>query len=307
MPALIVSALVWLFIAYVVVPVWEFVVIFWPLILSLIVVLIFAAIFWPQRDKKLSSQSPSRTLSNPDDKARTPFREPERSLNSTNWRNGITSYDTERIIGRHNPNCVTEKVSNPGLEGGLSKEAAATIFGMTRSAEDPRRKGASLGSLPSKTTSGRNGTDRQRLAPEKNSVKYVPPGVPTHGLVILEEHLNKILQGRKTMELRSKHNRQMGLIALIRKGSGKIYGVAEIVESIGPMSFDEFRTHAHEHAIEPEMLREIFEKGWDHGWRLRNVVTLKSPVSYIHNRGAVVKVKLNSDAIEELSRQLARV
>lgn len=306
MPALIVSAVVWLFIAYVVVPIWGFIVAFWSLILGLIVVLVLAAIFLPRRDKTLPLQSPSKGLPSHSDKISTTPRETERTRDSEKWRNGITSYDTDWKVGRYNPTPVEERVINPGLEGGLSKEAAATIIALTRSASNARRKkGAPLGGLHPNTSTGGEGMDRQRPSLTNNTAVYALPGVPTRGLVIMEEPLNKILQGRKTMELRSKHNRQLGLIALIKKGSGKIYGVAEIVESIGPMSFDEFRAHAYEHAVEPEMLREIFEMGWDHGWRLRNVTRLKSPVSYIHK--GMSQVKLDPGAIEALSRQLVRV
>lgn len=186
----------------------------------------------------------------------------------------------------------------------LSKEAANVIFslsmsGTRRSLQEVKPSGAKPRSLSAV---------RERdpySSTAKRPPETAPQGVPTRGLVIMEEPLNKILQGRKTMELRSKHNRQLGLIALIKKGSGKIYGVAEIVESIGPMSFDEFRAHAHEHAVEPERLREIFDMGWNHGWRLRNIVSLKSPVSYIHK--GMSQVKLDPGAIEALSRQLARI
>ena len=75
--------------------------------------------------------------------------------------------------------------------------------------------------------------------------------VPTRGLVIGEKPLQRILSGTKTLELRGKPNRNLGAIALIRKGSGKIYAVAEISESIGPMSFEEFLSCAHEHGVEP--------------------------------------------------------
>lgn len=309
MPALVVSALVWLFLMYVVFPIFEVIAAFWPFILGGIGVFLAVVIFKAIRhDSTPSSQSLGKAYTNHFDKVPAILREPERSRNSDNWRNSITSYDTDRIIGRYtNPPAVREQICNPGLDGGLSKEAAATIVSLTRSASYARHKNAPLGGVNPSTLSKRKRMDSQRLAPTNSSELHVPPGVPTHGLVILEEHLNKILHGRKTMELRSMHNRQLGMIALIKKGSGKIYGVAEIVESIGPMSFNEFCDSAHEHAIAPEMLREIFEKGWNHGWRLRNVVTIKSPVSYIHRRGAVIKVKLDPAAIDALGKQLNRV
>lgn len=132
-----------------------------------------------------------------------------------------------------------------------------------------------------------------------------PPGsrvVPTRGLVIMEEPLAQILSGEKTMELRSKHNRQLGPIALIEKGSGKIYGVAEIVESIGPMSFDKFCSRADEHGVQPHRLREVFDKGWIYGWRLQSVVPLRNPIPYIHK--GMSQVKLDPAAIEGLRREL---
>lgn len=145
--------------------------------------------------------------------------------------------------------------------------------------------------------------DWRNFVLEANSTTiYAPPGVPTRGLVIMEEPLNKILAGRKTMELRSKPNRQLGRVALIKKGTGKIYAVAEIVESIGPMSFDELRAHAREHAVEPERLREVFENGWRYGWRLMNVVVLRSPVKYVHK--GMSQVNLDPSAIEALGREL---
>jgi hypothetical protein len=296
-----------LFIGCVVIPTWGFIVTFWPLVLGLIVVLVWVAIFLPQRNKEFPSQDSGEALSNHGDKIPATLRNPARSRSSENWRNGITSYNTDQIIGRDNPTPVRERACNPGLEGGLSKEAAATIVALTRSALNARRKDAPLSGLCPNTSSGRKEIGSQRLTPTKNSAVYAPPGVPTRGLIIKEEWLNKILQGRKTMELRKKPNLQLGLIALIKKGSGKIYGIAEIVESIGPMSFDEFRSRAHEHAVELEMLREIFEMGWKHGWCLKNIVPLKSPVGYIHTRGVMSQVILDPGAIEALSRQLARV
>lgn len=196
MPKLIVSAVVWLFIAFVLVPIWGFVVAFWPLILVLIVLLVLAAIFLPRRDKTLPLQSPSKGLPSHSDKIPATPRETERSRDSEEWRNGITSYDTDWKVGRYNPTPVRESAINPGLEGGLSKEAAATIVALTRSASNARRKDAPLGGLHPNTSTGGKGMDRQCRTLTNNTAVYAPPGVPTRGLVIMEEPLNKILQGR---------------------------------------------------------------------------------------------------------------
>jgi hypothetical protein len=128
--------------------------------------------------------------------------------------------------------------------------------------------------------------------------------VPTRGL-IRSEPLGKILSGEKTMELRSKVNRQAGAIALIQKGSGQIFGVAEIGESVGPMEFSEFAARANEHAaVEAERLREVYDSGYTIGWRLRNVKRLQRPVTYTHKPGAVTWATLDAAAIDSLTLTL---
>ena len=129
----------------------------------------------------------------------------------------------------------------------------------------------------------------------------VQPGsgeVPVRGLVMMADPLEKILTGRKTMELRSRQNRQLGRIALIRKGSGHIYGVADIIESVGPMNMNELRARMDEHGVESSRLQEVFDKGWTIGWRMANVKKLRNPVPYVH-RG-MSQVKLDDEAIAGL-------
>lgn len=305
MPAMIVSALVLLFLAFVVVPVIEFIVEAWPFILGAVGVFVAVVIYQALRDDKdPASENQENARSTHDSKPPAALRQPGPARSSAYRPRGGSSNQAEPSNGG-DALTAARKAFNPGLEGGLSGEAAATIAALSMHGARGINKDARPHESKPNTSSREKGMNRQRMATSNSHAADVPPGVPTRGLVIMEEPLNKILQGRKTMELRSRHNRQRGLIALIRKGSGKIYGVAEIVESIGPMSFDEFRAHANEHAVEPERLREIFDMGWNYGWRLRNIVSLKSPVSYIHK--GMSQVKLDPGAIEALSRQLARI
>lgn len=58
----------------------------------------------------------------------------------------------------------------------------------------------------------------------------------TSGLIIREEPLDRILSGQKTWEMRSDHTRKRGRIGLVRKGSKAIFGIAEIVDSKGPLT-----------------------------------------------------------------------
>lgn len=130
--------------------------------------------------------------------------------------------------------------------------------------------------------------------------KFTAP--PSRGLVIMPKPLEDILSGVKSMELRSKPNRKLGPIALIRKGSGQIFGVAEIFESVGPMSFDEFCAWAREHAVEQSRLAEVYGRGWVYGWRMRNIIRLMSPVGYVHK--GMSQVNLDPAAVENLRRAL---
>lgn len=127
--------------------------------------------------------------------------------------------------------------------------------------------------------------------------------VPVRGLVLMADPLEKILSGRKTMELRSRQNRQLGRVALIRKGSGQIYGVADIIESVGPMDMNEFRARIAEHGVESNRLQEVFDKGWTIGWRMANVKKLRYPVPYVHK--GMSQVKLDDEAVSGLRAALA--
>ena len=67
------------------------------------------------------------------------------------------------------------------------------------------------------------------------------------GLVIDSPWIEKILNGEKTWELRSSATQIRGEVALIKKGSGAVFGLANIRESRGPLTeqemVDEFDRH----------------------------------------------------------------
>jgi hypothetical protein len=53
------------------------------------------------------------------------------------------------------------------------------------------------------------------------------------GLIIAAPHIDRILAGRKTREMRNRQVRHRGAVALIKKGSGRVIGVAKIVRLQG--------------------------------------------------------------------------
>ncbi len=123
-----------------------------------------------------------------------------------------------------------------------------------------------------------------------------PSGQPIEkGLIFNEKSLASILDGQKRWEVRRGPTRYRGTVALIQRGTGKVYGTAELVDCVGPLTQEEMMTtHAEKHQIPQEVLHE---KGLPYGektcaWVLDNVVKLKKPLPYDHPSGATRWVNL---------------
>jgi hypothetical protein len=68
-------------------------------------------------------------------------------------------------------------------------------------------------------------------------------------IIIDEPWLSKIVTGRKGLEMRSRRTNITGPIALIRRRSGAIVGVAELLGSLPPLSYNEFSSQECRHRI----------------------------------------------------------
>ncbi|MCX7512576.1 ASCH domain-containing protein [Frateuria hangzhouensis] len=116
------------------------------------------------------------------------------------------------------------------------------------------------------------------------------------GLIIDEPWLGNILRGEKVWEMRTTATSVRGRIALIRKGSGRVVGVAELVDSIGPLDAIACRAHRDKHRIPSEQDEALLR--WNHAWVLRDARPLVQPVAYQHPNGAVIWVRL-PDAVAQ--------
>ena len=113
------------------------------------------------------------------------------------------------------------------------------------------------------------------------------------GLIVDEPWISSILSGEKTWEMRSSACRQSGPIALIRKGSGHVVGVAEIGQSLPPIeSREEYAAAEPRHRIPPARQEQAFVGGWRTPWPIRAAKPLPTPVRYEHPAGAVIWVNL---------------
>ena len=118
------------------------------------------------------------------------------------------------------------------------------------------------------------------------------------GLVIDEPWISKILAGAKTWEMRSRHTSVRGQIALIRKGSGTIVGVADIQDCDGPLSPLELAVYEAHHQVPMSEYESGRASKWTVAWKLANVQELGTPVSYKHPHGAVTWVDLLPQTVD---------
>lgn len=108
------------------------------------------------------------------------------------------------------------------------------------------------------------------------------------GLVIDEPWITKILCGEKTWEMRSQSTAKRERVALIKKGSGLIVGLATITGVLGPFDDKEIAANFHHHRVPTHMIGK-----WRYAWTLGTVRRLETPVPYVHSKGAVIWVNLD--------------
>ncbi len=139
---------------------------------------------------------------------------------------------------------------------------------------------------------------------EKNRPKLMGSEIPTKGLIIKSPHIDKILSGSKTWEMRASNTKQRGCIALIKKGTGQIVGLAKLVDTKGPLSYQQKLDNIDKHQISLERLKTGETEKWNVAWVLEDVINLKTPISYKHPNGAVIWVNLESNTRNEIAAYL---
>jgi ASCH domain len=120
----------------------------------------------------------------------------------------------------------------------------------------------------------------------------------THGLLILKEHLDKILAGTKTWEIRGRSTARRGPIALIESKSGHVVGTCEVVDVVGPLTLAELQTNAKRTGFRPGQL----PYPTTYAWVVCDARRLPEPVPYCHPPGAVIWVRLETSVVRRLRR-----
>ena len=126
----------------------------------------------------------------------------------------------------------------------------------------------------------------------------------TKGLIIADPWMEYILDGIKDWEMRASNASHRGWFCLIRRGTGAVYGVANLTDVGKPLSPREMVATFEHHRIPERMISSGEVAKWNTPWKLTNVRRLKHPVPYRHKNGAVTWVDLEDEAIDGVARQI---
>ena len=122
-------------------------------------------------------------------------------------------------------------------------------------------------------------------------------------LIIDEPWISRILDGSKTWEMRSRMTTARGPIALIRKGSGAVVGVAQLTGCRGPLILSELEANLDRHRVPIDRYRAGAASRWTTAWELAQARPLEQPVPYRHPFGAVTWVNLDSGTVAAILAQ----
>lgn len=101
-----------------------------------------------------------------------------------------------------------------------------------------------------------------------------------------------ILQGKKTWEIRGSNTSIRGEIALIKSGSGMVYGTVNLVES-RRLTLEDYHLSERYHCV-PQTNTVNPPYKTIYAWEFKNPKLFDMPVAYKHPQGAVIWVKLDS-------------
>jgi hypothetical protein len=110
------------------------------------------------------------------------------------------------------------------------------------------------------------------------------------GLIIKSPWIELILAGSKTWEIRGSNTNIRGKIALIKSGTGMVFGTIDLVNS-KKLDLHEYQQSEQYHRIpKSECLVAPYKN--THAWIFKNPILFKIPVPYQHPMGAVIWVNL---------------
>lgn len=124
----------------------------------------------------------------------------------------------------------------------------------------------------------------------------------THALIIDTPWVGYILDGQKDWEMRTRSTARRGRIGIIRKGTGEIYGVADLIDVQGPFGRGQLAAATSHHHVPQKQILDGACDRWPYAWVLKDAHKLARPIAYKHKPGAVIWVVLDDTARENLAR-----
>lgn len=109
------------------------------------------------------------------------------------------------------------------------------------------------------------------------------------GLIVKPYWADLILSGEKSIELRSSNTNIRGRIGIIKSGTKKVYGEADLVDS-REITDEEYYNLVDKHRV--NVKREDVSYKKIYAWTLENPVLYKEPKEYDHKLGCVIWVNL---------------
>ena len=119
------------------------------------------------------------------------------------------------------------------------------------------------------------------------------------GLIVKEPWIDMILDGSKTLEIRGKNTNIRGPVALIKSGSGMVFGTVDITGSFPINRIDAVILKRRHRISDHVIVHQTYQN--PHAWDLSNPKKFKNPVPYRHPQGAVVWVNLPDNLFERVS------
>lgn len=115
--------------------------------------------------------------------------------------------------------------------------------------------------------------------------------LPQRALIVRAPYAGYIVDGLKTMEMRSRHTNIGGRIAIAEQGAGLLIGEANLVVSV------EFKPENLKNTYR-QSLHKIEKKDWNlldkwhFAWFMASATRYDKPIPYNHPQGAVTWVRL---------------
>jgi len=128
------------------------------------------------------------------------------------------------------------------------------------------------------------------------------------GLLIRDPYATQILNGEKVWEIRGKPTQLRGPIVIVKSGTGRAFGTANLVRVLGPLDIEDLISAPELPAVErDEMRRQGPPYPKTYAYVFTNPRWFERPIPYRHPSGAVTWVRLpdlNLEAVRYVASPL---